>query len=75
MTWQLWVVIALVAVGVVILAVTRMRHAQHVFDDITTLDRPAESDLAAESDIPGDELGRARARRAEPEPTRRRSHG
>jgi hypothetical protein len=73
MTWQLWVLITLVATGVVILAVIRMRHAQHVFDDITTLDRPAESDIPA--DLPGDELSRARARRSEPEPSRRRSHG
>jgi hypothetical protein len=68
MTWQLWILITLAATGIVILAVTRMRHAQHVFEDITTLDRPSESDVA------GDELGRARARRTEPEPSRRRSH-
>jgi hypothetical protein len=69
MTLQLWVTIALAATGIVILAAARMRHAQHVFEDITTLDRRAESDL------PRDELGRARARRGEPEPSRRGSHG
>jgi hypothetical protein len=78
MSWQLWVVIALVAAGVVILTVTRMRHAQHVFADITRLDRPTES---SRPDRSGDELARARARamaqagRAEPEPGRRRGHG
>ena len=38
MSWQLWVLIALAATGLVLLAVARMRHARHVFDDITRLD-------------------------------------
>ena len=46
MSWQLWVVITLVATGVVILAVTRMRHAQQVFTDITRLDQSTESQPA-----------------------------
>ena len=39
MSWQLWVLIALAATGLVLLAVARMRRARHVFDDITRLDR------------------------------------
>ena len=39
MSWQLWVLIALAATGLVVLAVARMRRARHVFDDITRLDR------------------------------------
>ncbi|TCO30123.1 hypothetical protein EV652_105117 [Kribbella steppae] len=74
MAWQLWVVIALIATGVVILAVTRMRHAQHVFTDITRLDDPTESGLSS------DDIARARARatarQAEAEASlRRRGHG
>ncbi|MGW1344294.1 hypothetical protein ACWCOV_24870 [Kribbella sp. NPDC002412] len=78
MSWQLWVVIALIAAGVVILAVTRMRHAQHVFDDITRPDSPTES---SRSGVSGDEIARARARatsrahRTEPEASPRRGHG
>ncbi|WP_433162669.1 hypothetical protein [Kribbella sp. CA-247076] len=78
MSWQLWVVIALVAAGVVVLAVTRMRHAQHVFDDITQLDGPTESSRPGLSD---DEIARARdraaarARQAEEDTGRRRGHG
>jgi hypothetical protein len=81
MSWQLWVVIALVAAGVVILAVTRMRHAQHVFTDITRMDRPTERsrpDLSGdELALSGDELARARARarQAEAEVGPRRGHG
>jgi uncharacterized protein YbjT (DUF2867 family) len=67
MTWQLWVVLALVAIVLVALAVWRMRHAQHVFDDITQLDRPI-------AEVTEDDLARARARRLEPEEPRRR-HG
>ncbi|MEU4190816.1 hypothetical protein AB0E69_02865 [Kribbella sp. NPDC026611] len=68
MSWQLWVLIALVAAGLVLLAVLRMRHARTVFDDITHLDRPARPT--------GDELAKARARHARPdEPDRRRRHG
>ena len=74
MSWQLWVVITLVAAGVVILAVIRMRHAQHVFRDITRLDRPTESSRAG---LSGDELARARARARDTaaEAGPRRSHG
>ncbi|MEV0286595.1 MULTISPECIES: hypothetical protein [unclassified Kribbella] len=78
MSWQLWVVTALIAAGVVILAVTRMRHAQHVFDDITRLDSPTES---SRSGLSGDEIARARARAmartgwSEPEASPRRGHG
>jgi hypothetical protein len=39
MSWQVWVVIAVAATGLVLLVVARMRHAHHVFDDITRLDR------------------------------------
>jgi hypothetical protein len=74
MSWQLWVVITLVATGVVILAVTRMRHAQHVFTDITRLDQPTESSRPG---LSGDELARARARaqQIEAEVSQRRGHG
>lgn len=74
MSWQLWVVITLVATGVVILAVTRMRHAQHVFTDITRVDRPTESSRPG---LSGDELARARARarQTEAEVGPRRGHG
>jgi hypothetical protein len=74
MSWQLWVVITLVATGVVILAVTRMRHAQHVFTDITRRDQPTESSRPG---LSGDELARARARarQAEADVSPRRGHG
>ncbi|HET6743166.1 MAG TPA: hypothetical protein VFH76_29705 [Kribbella sp.] len=73
MTWQLWVAIALAATGLVILVVWRMRHAQHVFDDITRIDRSAES---SQSDRSSDELAQARARRIPPPPSPpRRKHG
>lgn len=79
MSWQLWVVIALVAVALALLAAARMRHAREVFDDITTLDRPARSRTAepAEPAEPAgaDELARARARHLHSEPDRRRRHG
>ncbi|WP_350280795.1 hypothetical protein [Kribbella sp. HUAS MG21] len=68
MPWQLWVVIALAVAALVLLAAARMRHARKVFDDITTLDRPADP---AESGV--DELARARARHVHPEPHRK--HG
>jgi uncharacterized membrane protein len=67
MTWQLWVVLALVAVVLTALAVWRMRHAQHVFDDITHLDRANE--------LASDDLAQARARREEEPEQPRRSHG
>ena len=75
MSWQLWVVITLVATGIVILAVTRMRHAQHVFTDITRLDGSAESKRPR---LSGDELARARAARSrgtESDASPRRGHG
>ena len=72
MSWQLWVVITLIAAAVVILAVIRMRHAQHVFTDITRLDRSTESSLTG---LSGDELAQARARHTEPEVSPRRGHG
>ena len=82
MSWQLWVVIALAAIGLVLLAVTRMRHAREVFDDITRLDRPTEnSPLSVDQSLSADELTRARARRANPGVRRgeqsdpRRKHG
>jgi hypothetical protein len=40
MSWQLWVLMALAAAGLVLLAAARMRHARKVFDDITELDQP-----------------------------------
>jgi hypothetical protein len=76
MSWQLWVVIVLAAIGLVLLVVARMRHAREVFDDIVRLDRPAEN-----SRLSADELARARARRADPgvgrggQPDPRRKHG
>ncbi|MFI6828818.1 hypothetical protein ACIBG5_17065 [Kribbella sp. NPDC050241] len=72
MAWQLWVAIALAATGVVILVAWRMRHAQHVFDDIIRIDRSAES---SQSDPSGDELAQARARRIPPQSPPRRKHG
>ena len=57
MSWELWVVIALTAAGLVLLAAARMRHARKVFDDITELARPT-----AEPTPVGDDLARARAR-------------
>jgi hypothetical protein len=74
MSWQLWLLIGLIAAGVVIQAVTRMRHAQHVFADITRTE-------SSRPDPSGDELSIARAqamanaRRTEPETGRRRAHG
>ncbi|HEY4568104.1 MAG TPA: hypothetical protein VIH10_01525 [Kribbella sp.] len=70
MSWQLWVVIALAATGLVLLAVARMRHAREVFDDITQLDRPTWTGHPRV-----DELARARAQRVRPEPDRHRKHG
>ncbi|MGW6281061.1 hypothetical protein [Kribbella sp. NPDC055071] len=78
MSWQLWVLIALAATGLVVLAVARMRRARRVFDDITHLDRPAPHGPAISSgDLSGDELAklRARARHMRPEPDRHRKHG
>ncbi|GAA1604996.1 MULTISPECIES: hypothetical protein [Kribbella] len=68
MSWQLWVVIALAAAGVVLLAAARMRHARQVFDDITEPERPRVEETQA------DELARARARHVTHEQGHRR-HG
>jgi hypothetical protein len=73
MSWQLWVLVALAAAGLVLLAAARMRHARKVFDDITELDRSTPA--PAEPAPAGDELARARARHLHPQPDRRRSHG
>ena len=67
MDWQLWVAIGLVAAALSTFVTVRMRHAQHVFDDITHVDRPAV--------VPADELAHRRAHRAEPEAGRHRKHG
>ncbi|GAB3945445.1 hypothetical protein GCM10029976_071210 [Kribbella albertanoniae] len=65
MIWQLWVAIGLVAAAVLLFAATRMRHAQHVFDDITQVERPAHAD----------ELAHRRTGRVTPETGRHRKHG
>ena len=72
MSWQLWVLIALAATGLVLLAAVRMRHAREVFDDIVRLDRPSQH---RRTDLPRDELARARERRVPPEPDQHRKHG
>ncbi|GAA0580920.1 hypothetical protein HPO96_19770 [Kribbella sandramycini] len=66
MNWQLWVVIGVLTAAFLVYLLTRMRHAQHVFDDITRIDRPP---------APADELATRRAGRLQPEPGRRRKHG
>ncbi|MER7248565.1 hypothetical protein [Kribbella sp. NPDC000426] len=71
MSWQLWVVIALAAAGLVVVAAARMRHARKVFDDITDLNRP----IRLTPPVTSDDLARARARHARPEPDRHRKHG
>ena len=71
MSWQLWVVLAVAAAGLVLLAATRMRHARKVFDDITDLNRPIRLTPA----VTADDLARVRARHAHPEPDRHRKHG
>ena len=53
MSWQLWVLIALAATGLVLLAVARMRHARQVFDDITRLDRPTQGSQPGAGRRPG----------------------
>ncbi|HET6743406.1 MAG TPA: hypothetical protein VFH76_30915 [Kribbella sp.] len=77
MSWQLWVLIALAAAGLALLAVARMRHARKVFDDITELNRPAphpaEPAAALEAEV--DELAQARARHITHEPNPDRRHG
>lgn len=76
MSWQLWVLIALAAAGLALLAVARMRHARKVFDDITEPDRPAprRAESAAPEANP-DELAQARARHVAHEPDHHRKHG
>jgi hypothetical protein len=64
-------VIALAAVAVVLLAAARMRHARKVFDDIADLNRPVQ----LTPPVTADDLARARARHARPEPDRHRKHG
>ncbi|MGY4766999.1 hypothetical protein ACXC9Q_08785 [Kribbella sp. CWNU-51] len=53
MSWQLWVLIALAATGLVLLAVARMRHARHVFDDITRLGGPTDGSQPGAGRPPG----------------------
>ncbi|TDD44760.1 hypothetical protein E1263_40025 [Kribbella antibiotica] len=67
MYWQLWVAIGIVAAAMLLLLATRLRHAQHVFDDITHVDRPAV--------VPADELAHRRSHRVAPEHGRHRKHG
>ncbi|TDW88051.1 MULTISPECIES: hypothetical protein [Kribbella] len=75
MAWQLWVLIALTAAGIVLLAAARMRHARKVFDDITELDRPTATP-PAEPMPARDDLARARARHLDTESgDRHRKHG
>lgn len=54
MSWQLWVAVAVVASGFIVLLVIRLRQAQRVFDDLTRAE-PALGDP--------DELARLRSRR------------
>ncbi|HZX06908.1 hypothetical protein [Kribbella sp.] len=84
MSWQLWVVIAVAAAGLILLAVARMRHARKVFADITEPDRPesgrsesgrSESGRSESGRPEPDELARARARHLPHNPAHRRSHG
>ncbi|GAA2797541.1 hypothetical protein [Kribbella solani] len=83
MSWQLWVAIAVVAAGLILLAAARMRHARRVFDDITDLGHPAAartsrtraSRPAAPAADPADELAKARARQFRAEPYRHHGHG
>jgi DNA-binding IclR family transcriptional regulator len=75
MSWQLWVLMALTAAGLVLLAAARMRHARKVFDDITELDHP-KAERPAEPVPAGDDLARARARHLQTEAgDRHRKHG
>jgi len=68
MGWQLWVLIGLVAATLIVFLASRMRHAQHVFDDITQVERPAAA-------APTDELAHRRSHRVAHEPGRHRRHG
>ncbi|WP_405062300.1 hypothetical protein OG474_11840 [Kribbella sp. NBC_01505] len=68
MNWQLWVAIGIVAAALLVFAAARMRHAQHVFDDITHVDRPAPA-------MQADELAHRRSHRMSHEPGRHRRHG
>ncbi|MET7277787.1 hypothetical protein ABZS29_06105 [Kribbella sp. NPDC005582] len=68
MSWQLWVLISVVAVALIVFLASRMRRAQHVFDDITQVERPAPA-------APTDELARRRSHRVAHDPGRHRRHG
>ncbi len=68
MSWQLWVAIGLVAAALIVFVAARMRHAQHVFDDITQVERTADQ-------IHADELAHRRSHRVAHEPGRHRRHG
>lgn len=58
MAWQLWVVVAAAAVGLVVLTVARLHHAQQVFRRIiASLDDPGH-------DTERDELATQRHKRA-----------
>ncbi|GAA3141860.1 threonine dehydrogenase-like Zn-dependent dehydrogenase [Kribbella aluminosa] len=73
MSWQLWVVIGVAAVGLMLLAAARMRRARKIFDDITEPERP-EVDRLDDAEPDADELARARARHIPHDPGHRR-HG
>jgi hypothetical protein len=58
MFWQLWVLVAVVASGLLIFVTVRFRHARKVFDHIIDqLDDPA---ACPDLDAPIDELARRR---------------
>jgi len=60
MSWQLWVVVAAVAVGLVVLTVARLHHAHQVFHRIIdSLDDPGH-------DTERDEVATQRHKRARP---------
>ena len=69
MSWQLWVAVGVVAAALLVFVTLRMRHAQHVFHDITRIEPPARAD----------ELAHRRAGQTSPEqqqqPGRHRRHG
>ncbi|TWD79639.1 hypothetical protein FB561_0703 [Kribbella amoyensis] len=52
MGWQLWVVLATVAVGLLVLLVLRVQRAQRVFDDILDQFDDARSEVAGPSSSP-----------------------
>ncbi len=67
MFWQLWVLVAAAASGLLIFVTARFRHAQEVFDHIIDqLDDPAacpDHDALIDGDLPVDELARRRSTR------------